>query len=149
MRRRHGRPCIWGSAGCDSFCKLWRVNARGCVGTVVDLYGSWRFLELLYRFLPFLFGRFCDVCGASGEYYNWKPWRRLVDFGRHFGPHRILNGQSACYSKGFRRSRKKKNKHVLFATIPLKLESANIAPERNKTEVQSTRRFSRLLLSSI
>ena len=44
--RRHAacRPRILGSAGCDSFCKLWRVDGRGCVGTVVDLYGSWRFL---------------------------------------------------------------------------------------------------------
>ena len=42
MRRRHRRPHIWGSAGGDSFCKLLRVNVRGCVGTVVNLYGSWR-----------------------------------------------------------------------------------------------------------
>ena len=44
MRRRHRRPHIWGSAGCDSFCELWRVNVRRCVSTGVDLYGSWQFL---------------------------------------------------------------------------------------------------------
>ena len=28
-----------------------RVNGRVCVGTVVDLYGSWRFLAILCRVL--------------------------------------------------------------------------------------------------
>ena len=51
MRRKHRRPRIWGSAVCDSFCKLLRVSGRGCVGTVVDLYGSWRFLAILCRIL--------------------------------------------------------------------------------------------------
>ena len=44
MWRRHRRPRILGSAVCDSFCKLWRMRGRGCVGTVVDLYGSWPIL---------------------------------------------------------------------------------------------------------
>ena len=51
MRRRHCRLRIWGSAGCDSFCELWRVDVRGCVGTVVDLYGFWRALAARGRFL--------------------------------------------------------------------------------------------------
>ena len=47
MRRRHRRLRILVSAGCDLFCKLRRLNVRGCVGTVVDLYGCWRFLTTL------------------------------------------------------------------------------------------------------
>ena len=27
----------------DAFCELWRLNGRGCVGAVGDLYVSWRF----------------------------------------------------------------------------------------------------------
>ena len=50
MRRRHCSSRIWGSVGCDAFCKLWWVSVRGCVGTVVGLYGSWRFLAILCRF---------------------------------------------------------------------------------------------------
>ena len=60
---RHHRHRIWGSAGCDSFCKLWWVNGRGCVGTVVYLYGSWRFLAIPLQILDSFFWRFC---GASG-----------------------------------------------------------------------------------
>ena len=41
MRRSHRRPRFWGSADCESFRKLWLVNVKGCLGTVVDLYGSW------------------------------------------------------------------------------------------------------------
>ena len=70
MRRRHRRPCIWGTTGCDSSCKLWRVNVGGCLGTVVDLYGSWRGLGDSLQFPGFLGARFCDVYGASGEYHK-------------------------------------------------------------------------------
>ena len=74
MRRRHRRPHIWGSAGCDSFYKLWQVNGRGFASTVVDPYGSWRFLAILCRFLTFSFCRFWDVCGASGTRKECKKW---------------------------------------------------------------------------
>ena len=65
MRRRHRRPRIRASAGCDSFCKLLRLSGRGRVGTVVDLYGSWRFLPILGDSLQILescFCRFYYVC---------------------------------------------------------------------------------------
>ena len=50
-----------GSAGCDSFCKLWRVNVRGCVGTIVDLCGSWHVFVVSWPLLA-------DCLADSGEY---------------------------------------------------------------------------------
>ena len=79
MWRIHRRPRIWGSAGCDSFRNLLRVNVAGCVGTVVYPYGSWRFLAFVFRFLNVLGGRFCDVCGASGARNEYKKrWQELL-----------------------------------------------------------------------
>ena len=56
MRRRQHRPHIWGSTGCDSFCKLLRVNVRGCYRrwSAWFLAGSWWFLAVLGRSLLFV-----------------------------------------------------------------------------------------------
>ena len=65
MRRRHRNPLIWGSASCGLFCQLWRMNARVCVGTVVNLYRFWRALVGSWRF----FADSCQVCLAGSAMF--------------------------------------------------------------------------------
>ena len=67
MKTPYGVDIAAPALGYDSFCELWRVNSRGCVGTVVGLYGSWRFLAILLQTLDSLFSRFC---GAPGPEMN-------------------------------------------------------------------------------
>ena len=41
-----------------------RVNGTECVGSVIDLYGSWWFLAILCRFLSFFFLADSAMCVA-------------------------------------------------------------------------------------
>ena len=79
MRRWHRRPSIWGSTGCDLFCKLLRVNVRGCAGTVVDLSGSWRFLVILCRCLTGFDSYFAPASRCSMQY-----WSTFSEFSHSF-----------------------------------------------------------------
>ena len=40
------------------------MNGRGCVGTVIDLYGSWQFLAILCRFLSIIVFADSAMCVA-------------------------------------------------------------------------------------
>ena len=51
--RNVARGRFGGTWGCDSFYKLGRVNVRGCVGAVIDLYGFWHVLGVSWQFLAY------------------------------------------------------------------------------------------------
>ena len=40
-----------GLLGGDSFCKMWQLNVRVCVGAGVDLYESWHVLGGSWHFV--------------------------------------------------------------------------------------------------
>ena len=122
MQRRHRRPCIWGSADCDSFCKLWWMEEGMSVPSLICMVlgGSLWFFADSWQFVLQ-----CLRCLWRVWYEKWKESLNICQNWAWKDPLIIKNETSwrfvgVVWALGFMNAERRTDKYgtwrYLFAT---------------------------------